>query len=355
MVTPEAPPFAKTGGLAEVAAALPQALVALGHGVTLVLPRYRRVDTSATKAIPISFRLGNRPVSLSILEQQPPTGIPGVKVAFVDAPDLFDREGLCGDASGDYGQSVAIPERVARPRGRATKLRPSVIHAHDWRASCRYIGRWHVVGPSTVGGVPVFTIHNLAFQGLFPASTVESIGLGWNVLDIQAMEYWGQISYLKAGINFSERITTVSPTYASEITTPELGFGFDGILRRRAGELAGILNGIDITRWNPANDEYVPASFSEEDLSGKAAAKRSLLESAGIGSDPRATARPLIGLVSRLTDQKGFDLVAASVDELMSLDASWVMLGSGERRYEDLWKGLASRLPGRVSVTIRVR
>ena len=357
MVTPEAHPFAKTGGLAEVAAALPQALAALGHDVTLVLPRYRRVDISATKAIPISFRLGNRPVSLSILEQQPPTGIPGVKVAFVDAPDLFDRDGLYGDARGDYPDNpwrFAVLSRAALEYARATKLRPSVIHAHDWQTGLVPVyQKMALSSDPVVGGVPVvFTIHNLAFQGLFPASTVESIGLGWNVLDVQAMEYWGQISYLKAGINFSERITTVSPTYASEITTPELGFGFDGILRRRAGDLAGILNGIDITRWNPANDDYVPASFSDEDLSGKAAAKRSLLESASIGSDPRATARPLIGLVSRLTDQKGFDLVGASVDELMSLDASWVMLGSGERRYEDLWKGLAARHPGRVSVTI---
>ncbi len=198
----------------------------------------------------------------------------------------------------------------------------------------------------------VFTIHNLAFQGLFPAATVEAIGLDWNVMDIQAMEYWGQASYLKAGINFSERITTVSPTYATEITGPELGFGFDGILRRRADDLVGIVNGIDTTRWSPEQDEFVPAAFTADDLAGKKAAKLALLDAAGLTVDEAALARPLVGLVSRLTGQKGFDLIAASVDELMELDASWVLLGSGEERYEELWRSLAERHPGRVSVTI---
>jgi starch synthase len=357
MVTPEAHPFAKTGGLAEVAAALPQALAALGHDVTLVLPRYRRVDTTGTNAIPITFRLGSQPVSVSVLEQRQSEGIPGVKVAFVDAPDLFDREGLYGDATGDYSDNswrFAVLSRAALEYARAVKLRPSVIHVHDWQTGLVPVYQKMALGSDPiVGGVPVvFTIHNLAFQGLFPASTVESIGLGWNVLDVQAMEYWGQISYLKAGINFSEKITTVSPTYATEIMTQELGFGFDGILRRRARDVVGIVNGIDTTRWNPAADEYVPASFSADDLSGKLVAKRALFDAVGIGSDARAMIRPLIGIVSRLTDQKGFDLIAASVDELMSLDASWVMLGSGERRYEELWKGLAARQSGRVSATI---
>jgi starch synthase len=356
MVTPEAHPFAKTGGLAEVAAALPQALAALGHRVTLVLPRYRGIDTAGTRAVPVSFKFGNQSIALSVLEQEQ-SAIPGVRVAFVEAPDLFDREGLYGDAKGDYPDNTwrfAVLSRAALEYARASKLRPSIIHAHDWQTGLVPVyQKMALSSDAFVGGVPaVFTIHNLAFQGLFPASTVESVGLGWDVVDVQAMEYWGQISYLKAGINFSEKITTVSPTYAQEITTQELGFGFDGILRRRVSDLVGILNGIDTARWNPAADEYAPASFSGEDLSGKLAAKRALIEASGIGSDPRAIVRPLIGLVSRLTDQKGFDLIAASVDELMSLDASWVMLGSGERRYEDLWKTLAARHPGRVSATI---
>jgi starch synthase len=364
MVTPEAHPFAKTGGLAEVAAALPQALARMGHAVTLVLPRYRGIDTAGTTVVPIAFRLGTRHITLSVLERRLPDG---VLLALVDAPDLFDRVGLYGDASGDYPDNAwrfAVFSRAAIEYARARKVRPSVIQVHDWQTGLVPVyQKMAFSSDPVVGGVPViFTIHNLAFQGLFPASTVETIGLGWNVMDIEAMEYWGQISYLKAGINFSEKIATVSPTYASEITTPELGFGFDGILRRRADDLVGILNGIDTSRWNPAADVYVPAAFTADDLSGKQVAKRALLEAAdaapgpyaspNLRKDSRAMVRPLIGLVSRLTDQKGFDLIAASADELMSLDASWVMLGSGEPRYEDFWRALAARFAGRVSATI---
>jgi starch synthase len=166
------------------------------------------------------------------------------------------------------------------------------------------------------------------------------------------MEYWGQISYLKAGINFSEKITTVSPNYAREIMTPEMGFGFEGVLSRRAGDLIGIVNGIDTERWNPAGDEYVAAPFSAGDLTGKRRAKELLLEAVGLPRDERTLARPVIGLVTRLTDQKGMDLVAAAADDLMAIDATWTMIGNGEHRYEELWTWLAARYPDRVSARI---
>jgi starch synthase len=354
MVTSEAHPFAKTGGLAEVAGALPRALAGVGHDVTIVLPRYRGIDAAGSLERPLAFSMGARATAVTIRERMLDNG---VRLALVDAPELFDRDGLYGDASGDYPDNAwryAVFSRAAVEYIRATGRRPSIIHAHDWQAGLVPVYQKMLFSPDPiVGGVPVvFTIHNLAFQGLYPAGTVDTIGLGWNVLDMQAMEYWGQVSYLKAGINFSERITTVSPSYAAEIMTPELGFGFDGILRRRAADLVGILNGIDTERWNPAADAYVPASFTADDLMGKQAAKRALLEAAGLPADERAMARPVLGLVSRLTDQKGFDLIAAAADELMSLDASWVMLGSGERRFEDLWRTLAARNAGRVSATI---
>jgi starch synthase len=166
------------------------------------------------------------------------------------------------------------------------------------------------------------------------------------------MEFWGRISYLKAGINFSERITTVSPRYASEALTSELGFGLDGVLGRRAEDFTGILNGIDTTRWNPAADAFIPAPFTSGDLSGKAEAKRFLLRAAGLSDSPAAASRPLIGLVSRMTDQKGFDLIAAAVEPLLAFDATWVLLGSGDPRYEEFWRSLAARHPDRVSATI---
>jgi starch synthase len=353
-VSPEAHPFAKTGGLAEVAAARPAALAALGHRVTLGIPRYRGIDTTGAASLALSVRLGDTDLTPSVFERQLPDG---VTVALVDVPALFDREGLYGDPTGDYPDNpwrFAVFSRAAIEYVRARGVRPSVIHAHDWQTGL--VAAYQKMLFSTdpvVGGVPaVFTIHNLAFQGIFPASTLDAIGLGWEVMHQQAMEYWGQISYLKAGINFSERITTVSPTYAQEITQPELGFGFDGILRRRAADLVGILNGIDTSRWNPAADEYVPAHFTAGDLAGKRDAKRALLDAAIMASDDEALARPLIGLISRMTDQKGFDLMDTAARDLLELDATWVMLGSGEHRYEEAWRSLAQEHPERVSTTI---
>jgi starch synthase len=352
MVTSEAHPFAKTGGLAEVAGALPLALARLGHRVTLIVPRYRGLPHTASEQAVLSVGGRAQPVSFSrhrVADQ--------VEAVFVDAPELFDREGLYGTATGDFADNAwrfAVFSRGALEYARLAGERPSVLHAHDWQTGL--VGAYqkmHLSADPTVGSVPaVFTIHNLAFQGLFPPATLDEIGLGWEVFNLQAMEYWGQISYLKAGINFSERITTVSPTYANEIVTPEMGFGFDGVLTRRRADLVGILNGIDVERWNPAADPFVPARFSVTDLRGKREAKQLLLETMLLHSDSAALARPVIGLIARLTDQKGMDLIAASAGELMALDATWTMLGNGEARYEAFWSALARQYPDRVAAHI---
>jgi starch synthase len=354
MVTPEAHPFAKTGGLAEVAGALPHALAGAGHSVTLVLPRYRRIEPAGTSSSRIAITLGGRTQHVTIYERPLAER---VTVALVDAPELFDREELYGTSGGDYPDNAwrfAVFSRAALEHARIKGIRPSIIHAHDWQTGLVPVyQKMHLSSDPIVGGVPaVFTIHNLAFQGVFPRSMVFEIGLGSEVLHIDAMEYWGRINYLKAGINFSEKITTVSPGYAREILRPELGFGLDGVLARRSADLAGILNGIDVTRWNPHADPFVPASFDANDLTGKNDARKALLEHVGLPVDDGSARRPVIGLVSRLTDQKGFDLIAAAAEELMSVDAVWVMLGSGESRYEALWRALAARYPKRVSATI---
>jgi starch synthase len=355
MVASEAHPYAKTGGLAEVAAALPDALGRLGHRVTLVVPRYHGVDVSGSRSQITSIQLGARVQQVVFHTREERTGVTAV---FVDVPELFDRPGGLYNVDGvdypDNPRRFAVFSRAALEYPRLAGERPSIIHAHDWQTGLVPVyQKMHLSPDPIVGGVPaIFTIHNLAFQGLTPASALPSIGLGLEMLDVQAMEFWGQISYLKGGINFSERLTTVSPTYAREILTPEFGFGFDGVLRRRADALTGILNGIDIGRWNPEKDEFIGATYSARDLSGKAIAKRGLLETVGLGGDDGSRTRPVIGVLSRLTDQKGFDLVAAAVDDLMALDASWVMLGSGDRKYEDLWRALAVRYPRSVSATI---
>jgi starch synthase len=354
MVTPEAHPFAKTGGLAEMSASLADALGHLGHSVTLVLPRYGVVAVGDAERLQTRLRLGDRVQSVAFYERRLSEH---VTVVFVDVPELFDREGLYGTADGDYPDNplrFAVLSRAALEYPRLREVRPSIIHAHDWQTGLVPVyQKMDLSNDPFVGGVPVvFTLHNLAFQGVFPASTLPSIGLGYEVFDVQGMEFWGNISYLKGGINFSEKITTVSPTYAKEIVEPDLGFGFEGVLARRSADLVGILNGIDTDRWTPAADPFVPASFSAGDLRGKRDAKRALLSAVGLPSDDAALARPVIGLISRLTDQKGLDLIAAASDELRSLDAAWVMLGSGERRYEDFWGAFEATHPDRVSTTI---
>jgi starch synthase len=354
IVTSEAHPYAKTGGLAEVTAALADSLTRLGHSVTLVLPRYRGIDVTGASRLQARLRLGDRlqPVTYHerwITERQ--------RLVLVDVPDLFDREALYGTADGDYPDNAwrfAVFSRAALEFARLKEWRPSVIHAHDWQTGLVPVyQKMHLSGDPFVGGVPaVFTLHNLAFQGVFPAATLPAIGLNQDVFDIQAMEFWGNISFLKGGINFSEKITTVSPGYAREILGPDLGFGLDGVLRRRADDLVGILNGIDTARWTPTNDSFVPASFSADDLAGKREAKRAVLTAANLPRDEAALARPLVGLISRLTEQKGFDLIAAAAERLLALDASWILLGSGERRFEDIWRTLAARHPDRIAVTI---
>jgi starch synthase len=352
MVTSEAHPFAKTGGLAEVAGALPFALGRLGHRVTLIVPRYRGIAVEGIE--PTTFFLGRRSVSVGFARQ---ALAPRVDAVLVDAPELFDREGLYGTAVSDFADNAwrfAVFSRSALEFARLSGERPSIIHAHDWQTGLvPAYQKMHFSRDPVVGGVPaIFTIHNLAFQGIFPAATLDDIGLGWDVFNVQAMEYWGQISYLKAGINFSEKITTVSPSYAHEIVTPEMGFGFDGVLTRRQSDLVGILNGIDVERWNPMTDAFVPAHFSGRSLAGKRRAKARLLEEAGLPHDTTSLARPVIGVIARLTDQKGMDLMAAAADDLMSLDATWTLLGNGEPRYEELWRSLAARYPDRVAVKI---
>jgi len=350
MVASEAHPYAKTGGLAEVAAALPDALGRLGHEVTLVLPRYRGVDVAGAQALKASLAIGSavQPVTFHRREERQ-----GVTAVLVDVPELFDREGLYSANGIDYADNAwrfAVFSRAALEYARLRGERPSIIHAHDWQTGLVPVFQKMLFSPDPiVGGVPaIFTIHNLAFQGVFPSAIVPGLGLGWEVMNINALEFWGSVSYLKGGINFSERITTVSPTYAREILTPELGFGLDGALRRRADDLVGILNGIDVDRWDPSRDSLVGATYTSADLSGKTRAKQVLLEDVGL----KASTSPVIGIISRLTDQKGFDLIAAAAAELMSLDATWVMLGSGETKYEDLWRTLAARFPERVSATI---
>ena len=344
-IAPEAAPFAKTGGLADVTGALPLALARLGHSVTVVLPRYRGVERGED-AGSIELRLGTQ--SFPVRYGRLPAG-DRVTFVFVDVPELFDREALYSIGSEDYPDNAirfAVLSRAALDY--ANRLAPvpfSIVHAHEWQCG--------LVPVYLQGQQPcVFTIHNLAFQGLFPADVLSRIDVPAHLFTTEGLEYWGQVSYLKAGINYSDWITTVSPRYGKEILTDEYGFGFDGILAARKDVLSGILNGIDVGRWDPQCDPHLPAPFGSDDLSGKLKAKRALLTAFRLPAEASALDRPVVGMVSRLTDQKGFDLVSLAMRELLKLDARYVLLGSGEQRYEEEWRRVADAYPDRVGVHI---
>jgi starch synthase len=352
MVASEAVPFAKTGGLADVAGALPRALARLGHEVEVVMPRYRGV-TAGERVGRITVTLGTLPLDAGVYA----VTTDGVRTVFIDQPAYFDRDGIYGTQGQDFSDN---PERFAFLAHAAlrwaalTGARYDVIHAHDWQAGLVpvILSMSSQLAPALVRVPVVFTIHNLAYQGVFDAEWLPRLGLGTSLMRVDGMEYWGRISFLKAGIVFSRMVTTVSPRYAEEIQTAQYGFGFDGILRERAAKLVGILNGIDYDEWNPASDPHLPQPYDGERLDGKAASKRRVLEVFGFPVNETTMARPLIGMVSRLVDQKGFDLLQAAGDELPGLGASFVLLGTGDRRYEDLWRGLSRRFPDVVAAHI---
>ena len=352
MIASECVPFAKTGGLADVVGALPRALANLGHRVDVVIPRYRGVAAGAPVGrvtVPLEGRLVDADVYA--------TDDRGVRFVFIDRPEYFDRAQLYGIGNDDYPDNpvrFTLLNRAALEWAASSGEPYDVVHAHDWQAGLApvLLAREFGARGALRHAAAVFTIHNLAYQGIFDPGWLPRLGLGRDLMHVDALEFWGRISFLKAGIVFSRLITTVSPQYAKEIQTPAFGFGFDGILRYRAGDLIGILNGIDYDQWDPYRDRYLPVPYDATHLEGKEAAKRLLLETFGLPTEDEVRRRPVVGMISRLVDQKGFDLMAEIAEKLPSLGASFVLLGSGEQRYEDLWITLARRHPDRIGARI---
>jgi starch synthase len=352
MVASEVHPFAKTGGLADVLGALPRALATVGHSVDVVMPRYRGITVGSAIGR-ISVSLGGQVDVVdvfAVIEY-------GVRIVFIAHAGYFDRDYLYGASSRDYPDNperFAFLSQAALTWASSTGEPYDIVHAHDWQTGLvplmlqRTVPAWS--GPSRPA--TVFTIHNLAYQGVFDASWLPRLGFGWDLMRVDALEYWNRISFLKGGIAFSRVITTVSPRYAQEIQTPELGFGFDGILRARSADLVGILNGIDYDQWDPERDLNLPVPFSASKMAGKTAAKRRVLEAFGLSTSADSRRRPLVAMISRMVDQKGFDLLDQMADALPALGASFVLLGSGESRFETQWRELASRHPGRIGVRI---
>ena len=362
IVSSEAAPYAKTGGLADVAGALPLELAKLGHDVILLLPHYRCVSESGRSFRSVCRLRVSTPqglVDTLIEEDVIPVG-PGdyrVRVWTIRNEAFFDRSGLYQDRSIDYPDNLnrfsffcrATIEVIAYLQT-ACRWNTHILHLHDWQtALCAVYLNTIARDRQDVQGVrTVLTLHNVGYQGLFPGDQFEDTGLPPSLFVPAALEYYGSVNLLKGGIVFADFVTTVSPTYAREILTPAFGFGIEGVLRNRADQLLGILNGIDIDRWNPRTDPYLPANYSVIDRSGKLVCKQALQREFQLPE----TSVPLLGVIGRLTSQKGLDLVATIIPQLMAMDLQLVILGTGEPELEANFKMLQARYPHRMGLRI---
>ncbi|MCP3103604.1 glycogen synthase GlgA [Myxococcus sp. K15C18031901] len=351
-ISSEVAPFSKTGGLGDVAGALPAALAALGHDVKVVTPRYRDVrDTGRLSptghSLQLRFPFGEQggPILSARLSEK-------LEVLFLENAAFYgDRPGLYGDAFGEFGDNArrfAYLSVGALQAAQRLGFIPDIVHANDWQTGLVPVAlRRGFQSTALSRAKSVFTIHNLAYQGHFSKHVMAELGLPWDLFTADGgLEFYDTVNLLKGGLVFSDAITTVSPTYAREIQTPEQGYGLDGLLRHRAHRLTGILNGIDTQEWNPVTDPHLPARYSARELDGKDRCKRELLSRFGLAwSDA-----PVFGIVSRLAWQKGVDLLLEALPVALQADIRFVAVGSGEAPLEEGLRALQARFPKQVSV-----
>lgn len=353
----ECVPFAKTGGLADVVGALPQALVKQGHQATVYLPLYARVRPQlgaelkvAVRSLTIPFSYYNRFVEIvdgGLRE--------GVQYYFVNCPELFDRPELYGTTLGDYPDNAERFALYCRAVLEATKILgvPDVFHVHDWQAALIpvYLRTVYLEDPVLRTAATVLTIHNAAYQGAFPPSTTPQLLFPWSLFTMDKVEQFDRFNFLKGGVVFADKLTTVSRKYAEEIQTAEFGEQLEGVLLKRAADLHGVLNGVDYDRWDPATDGNLAAHFTRQNLGGKRTCRTDLLHAFGLEDVAETT--PVIGIVSRFATQKGFDLVAEIAEELAARDLAVVALGTGEPVYEKFFREWAALHPGKIAVQVR--
>lgn len=356
LVGPEMVPFAKTGGLGDVMGALPKALGRLGHDVTVFVPLYREIDFGVNRVhavdINISVTAGDtvQPVSLRAVRQKKHN----VEIYFIGNRQYFDREGYYLDPTTgrdhpDNDERFTFFNRAVLEVLKALNLKPQVINVNDWQTSLIpvYLKTIYASDPFFTGTKSVLTIHNLAYQGNFPPEKFRKLGLpdAQFAPAVGPFEFYGHVNFLKAGITYADVITTVSKQYAQEIQTPEFGAGLDGVLSSRSANLYGIQNGVDYTVWSPSRDKKIPYTYHLANLSGKRMNKVELLNQAGL---PIRDSAPLIGIISRLVDQKGFDLIAEAADRIFAMNIQMIILGMGEQRYHDLLTRLQEKYPDKL-------
>ncbi|MEK6665633.1 MAG: glycogen synthase GlgA [candidate division NC10 bacterium] len=353
LISSEVEPFAKTGGLADVAGALPKALAGLGHDVRVLMPKYRGVERHAGPLSPLAPRvqvpIADRTAEGAWLEGRMGAGIP---IYFLAQDQYYDRDALYGTAEGDYWDNCERFIFFCRAAVEGLKHLgwiPHVIHANDWQTGLVpvYLETLYRDDPALAKIATLFTVHNLAYQGVFWHYDVPMTGLGWDLFTPAGIEYYGKLNFLKGGLVFGDLLTTVSRTYAREIQTPEFGCGLEGVLLERSAALHGVVNGIDYEVWNPASDPMIPKGYTADDLKGKRACKAALQEELGLAQEPA----PLVGMVTRLVEQKGLTLVLDALPGLLAEGVQLALLGSGEPVLERAFGQAAREHPRRVAVS----
>lgn len=352
----EVVPFAKTGGLADVAGSLPGALRKLGVDVRVGLPYYRMVReqgfSAKTALRGLEVPLGDGSLTGDVLQTETEDG---VMVYFFEREDLFDRPNLYGAPQGDYYDNLTRFTYFCRGAllfSKEAGFDFNIVHCHDWQTGLvpAYLRTVYRTDAFFSEAVSVFTIHNIGYQGIFSPDKLALCGLPADTFTPDGLEYWGNISLLKAGLVYADAITTVSPKYSREIQTPECGMGMEDLLRQRRAVLHGILNGVDYRSWDPVTDGHVPARYSSENMAGKRHSKESLIKEMGLDSSLKM--KPLLGLISRLSTQKGLDLLVETLEQVLALDVGLVILGAGDEEIQKAIQDAVARHAGRVGLKI---
>ncbi|HET6401111.1 MAG TPA: glycogen synthase GlgA [Candidatus Kapabacteria bacterium] len=353
-------PYAKTGGLADVSSALPQALRELGHDVRVMMPKYGFIGEKKQKIHLINrlqgieYKIGDREIVTNLKSSAILTSRTRIQMYLLESEEYFQRMGIyvdpiTGTDYPDNDERFLVYALSAFELCRRLLWKPDIIHCNDWQCGlvAALLKGPFKDDPFFKNTKVVFTIHNLAFQGNFPATTFPKLGLPKEFFTPDGLEFFGKVSYLKAGIAYADAITTVSPTYAEEIRTPAFGCGMEGLLAKRKRDLYGILNGIDFYVWNPEHDTNIVRPFSVEDLDDKEECKKDLCFAMGI---PYTKGTPVLGMIARLTDQKGFDLLAEIIDKILESGAQLVILGEGDKLYVDLFTRLQKKHPKQIGI-----
>ncbi|MBC8287059.1 MAG: glycogen synthase GlgA [Nitrospinae bacterium] len=354
LVSAEVYPFAKTGGLADVSGALPPALKKLGHDIRVIMPKYPCTAKAGRKiqSLKIDLSVPGHDQKGSLFKSELADRVP---LYLVEHDGYFNRKHIYGEPGTDYPDSVerfsffsqAVLEAV-----KSLDFKPDIIHCNDWHTGLIpvYLKSLYRKDPWFSQTKTLFSIHNLGYQGNFPHSHLKATGLDESLFKEEGLEFYGQISFLKGGLIFADTLSTVSPAYSHEIQTPELGFGMEGILQKRSDCLYGILNGVDETIWNPKTDPLIPANYGPKSLSQKKQCREDLIKTFSLRLNKKT---PLLCMITRLSQQKGIDLIVAAKDALDKLDISLVILGTGSTEYEAFFKQWSRNRPGKIATALK--